>query len=160
MLCSERSSSLENRFERFSFALMSISRYWHKIVSDEMENFGLKGPYAIYLVAIERYKEGITAVKLGELCGKDKSDVSRMMSVMEKEGLIFREGENRYRALIKLTEKGKKAASFVQEKAKIAVEIAGQDLTDENRKIFYESLELITENLRILSNEGIPSEEN
>ena len=148
---------MKNRFERFSFALMSISRYWHKIVANEMESLGLKGPYAIYLVAIERYKEGITAAKLGELCGKDKSDVSRMMAVMEKEGLISREGENRYRALIKLTEKGKEIATYVQRKAKVAVDIAGKDLTEENRKIFYESLELITENLRILNNEGIPS---
>ena len=31
------------RFERFSFAISEISRYWHKITATEMEKYGLKG---------------------------------------------------------------------------------------------------------------------
>lgn len=147
---------MEDRFERFSFAIISISRYWHKIVSDEMEKYGLKGPYAIYLVALYRYSEGITAARLGELCGKDKSDVSRMMNVMEEKGLIVKEGSNRYRALIKLTEDGKIAAKHVQDRANIAVDIAGKELTDDERKIFYDSLERIAGKLQTISEDGLP----
>jgi len=144
-----------DRFERFSFAIMCISRYWHKIVTEEMEKYGLKGPYAIYLVALYRYCEGITAVKLGELCGKDKSDVSRTITVMENAGLVVKEG-NRYRALIKLTEKGKEAALHVHNRAKVAVDLAGGIISDSDREIMYNSLEKIAFNLQILSEDGLP----
>jgi len=147
---------MEDRFERFSFAISSISRYWHKIVSEEMEKYGLKGPYAIYLVALYRYTDGITAVKLGELCGKDKSDVSRMMSVMEKKGLVCKEGINQYRALLKLTDKGRAAAEHVRERAEVAVEIAGREICDGHREIFYRTLELIAANIRAISEDGLP----
>ena len=37
-----------------------------------------------------------------------------------------------------------------------AVELAGKDLTDETRDIFYQALESITANLTELTKEGIP----
>lgn len=46
----------------------------------------------------------------------------------------------------------------MSERARIAVEIAGKDLTEENRQIFYEALDRIVENLRILAKDGIPEE--
>jgi DNA-binding MarR family transcriptional regulator len=148
------------RFERFSLAISEISRYWHKITAVEMEKYDLKGPHSVYLVAMYRYPEGITASKLCELCGKDKSDVSRMMSIMEKKGLVKKEGvhQNLYRGVFKLTEQGKDAAEHVRERARLAVEIAGSDLSDENRAIFYEALESITNRLREISKEGLPLE--
>ena len=33
-----------DRFERFSLAITEVSRYWHKIASGEMEQYGMKGP--------------------------------------------------------------------------------------------------------------------
>ena len=81
-----------DRFERFSFAIFEISRYWHKITADEMGKYGLKGPYSVYLTAMYRYPDGITAPQLCELCGKDKSDVSRAMSLMERRALCEKRG--------------------------------------------------------------------
>ena len=74
------------RFGRFSFAIFEITRHWHKLASDEMAKYGLKGPHATYLTTLYSFKDGITAPKLCELCGKDKADVSRMMSIMEEKG--------------------------------------------------------------------------
>ena len=147
-----------DRFERFTFAISEISKYWHKIASTEMEKYGLKGPHAVYLVAMSRYEGGITATQLGELCGKDKADVSRAMTILEKKGLVSKEGvnQNLYRALLKLTQEGKEAAEQVCQRAAIAVEQAGSGLTEENRKIFYESLEYITAKLQELSEAGLP----
>ena len=144
------------RFERFSYAISEISRYWHKIASDEMEKYGLKSPHAIYLTTMYHHNDGLHAARLGELCGKDKSDVSRMMSIMEKKGLVKREGEGAYRALLKLTEEGKKAAEHVRARAIVAVESAGKGITDENRRIFYDTLELIAANLAEISEAGLP----
>ena len=147
-----------NRFERFSFAISEISRYWHKLTSEEMEKYGLKGTHSVYLLTMFRFPDGITAPRLCELCGKDKSDVSRMMSIMEKKGLVKKEGihQNLYRGVLKLTEAGKAAAEHVRKRASLAVELAGKDLTDEKREIFYDALESIVLNLRLLSKEGIP----
>lgn len=145
-----------DRFERFSLAISEISRYWHKIAGDEMEKYGLKSSHAMYLTTMYHYKNGITATSLCELCSKDKSDVSRMMSIMEKKGLVKKEGANNYRAMLKLTDEGKKLAEKVRTLATLAVELAGKELSPKKREIFYESLSIITENLKIISKEGLP----
>lgn len=149
-----------DRFEKFSFAIFEITRYWHKLASDEMAKYDLKGPHATYLTTLYRFEDGITAPQLSELCGKDKADVSRMVSIMEKKGLVIKEsvGKNMYRGLLKLTDEGKKAARQVRGRAALAVEMAGNGLSDEDRDVFYKSLDLITNNLRTLSEDGLPSE--
>lgn len=149
------------RFERFSYAISEISRYWHKLTSDEMEKYGLKGPHSVYLLTMSRYPEGVTAPKISEECGKDKADVSRMMAIMEKNGLVKKEGihQNLYRGVFILTDKGRQAADFVRRRAALAVEIAGKELTDESRRVFYEALESIASNLKNLSASGLPEQE-
>ena len=123
-----------------------------------MEKHGLKGPHATYLICIYRHPEGITAPQITELCGKDKSDVSRTMALMEQKGLVTKEGihQNLYRGSYKLTERGLLAAEQVSRRAELAVELAGKDLTEEKRAIFYEALEQISDNLRDLSQNGLP----
>lgn len=147
-----------DRFERFLHSISEINRFWHRIASEEMEKYGLKGAHVVYLTTMYRHPEGITAAQLGELCGRDKADVSRTMSSMEKKGLIRKEivNQNLYRALLKLTDEGVEAAEHVRNRARLAVERAGDGLTDENRRIFYDSLELITSNLKIICEEGLP----
>ncbi len=144
-----------DRFEKFSIAISEISRYWHKIAGDVMEEYGLKGTHAIYLTTLSQFKNGITAAQLCEICGKDKSDVSRLISIMEKQGFVEKEGSKNYRILLKLTEKGKALASKVKEKACLAVTLAGKDLSETDRHSFYSSLETITQQLRIISQEGL-----
>lgn len=147
-----------DRFERFSFDISEIYRYWHKLAADEMEKYGLKGAHSVYILTMLKYPQGISAPQICELCGKDKSDVSRMMSIMENKGLVTKEGihQNLYRGVFKLTDEGKKAAEYVQKRASRAVELAGKELTEEKRDIFYEALDSIVLNLRRLSKEGIP----
>jgi len=149
---------MNERFERFSTAIFEISKHWHKLTADEMKKYDLKGPHSMYLLTMDRYPEGITAPKLCELCGKDKSDVSRMMSIMEKKGLVKKEGihHNLYGGVFKLTDEGKNAADYVRKRVDIAVELAGKGLSDEKRAVLYEALGQIAYNLRELSKNGIP----
>lgn len=146
-----------DRFEKFSFAISEISRYWHKLASDEMEKYGLKGPYAVYFTTMYRYPDGITAVKLAEICSKDKADVSRAVSLLEKKGLITKSSANRnnYRAPLSLTEMGKKIAEIINEKAKIAVEGGGKGLSVCERETLYKALDLICSNLQELTVRGL-----
>lgn len=146
---------MEDRFERFSFSIFEISRCWHKIAAEEMEKYQLKGPHAIYLTAMCRHPEGITSAQLGEICGRDKGDVSRSVAIMEEKGLLERVGKH-YRALLKLTEAGKAAAKAVYSRAAVAVEHAGRGYTQEQRENFYQVLETVTQNLTVLSKAGLP----
>ena len=143
-----------DRFEKFSYFISEISHHWHKISADVMEEYGMKGPYSVYFTAMYRCTEGITATKLCELCSRDKADVSRAIALMEKKGLATKEGAN-YRALIKLTEEGKRVAEQIKARAESAVEQGGKGLTDEQRKVFYDAIETICLNLEELSEKGL-----
>lgn len=147
-----------DRFERFSLAITEISRYWHKIAAEELTKYGLKGPHATYLTAMYRYPDGITVSQLCEVCGKDKSDASRMIAILEDKGLVTKQGVDGslYRGKLLLTSEGRVATEHVNRRASRAVEMAGKDLTDEMREILYTSLDSITANLRELSKDGIP----
>ena len=147
-----------NRFARFSLAISEIDRCWHKLAAEEMAKYDLNSPHAVYLNTLYQYPEGITAAKLGELCCKNKADVSRMVSILEKKGLVRKEavGGNLYRAKLLLTDDGRLAAEHVQGRAALAVELAGSGMTDTDRETFYRCLEQITANLQTLSKEGLP----
>ncbi len=148
------------RFERFSFAVSEMSKYWHRIAGEEMEKYGLKGTHSVYLLSLYKSENGLTAGQMCEICGKDKSDVSRMMMIMQERGLVVKknDGDRLYRAHYYLTDAGKKAAKEVCLRAARAVEIGGGDVSAEKREIFYETMETIVKNLRILSEKGIPTE--
>ena len=116
-----------------------------------------KGQRRIADFITARYDEAafMTAARLGELCGKDKADVSRMMSIMEKKELVKKEGSS-YRARLMLTPAGMEAAEHVRSRATLAVERASRGLSDERRAVFYEALELIVSNLQNICEEGLP----
>lgn len=145
-----------DRFKRFSFSVFEISRCWHKLAAEEMAKYGLKGPHAIYLMMLQHHPDGLTAAQLCELCGRDKADVSRSLSTMEEKGLVRREGGNAYRAKLLLTADGDRVADHVCQRATVAVELAGKDLSEHDRVVFYQALSSITHNLHELSREGLP----
>lgn len=146
------------RFEQFSSAVSLIYHCIQKIERDEMVKYGLKGPFAQYLVAMSRCPEGITAARLGLECDKDKAAVSRAMAEMEQRGLVSRDCANNtlYRALLRLTPEGEQAARYVCQKVRAAVEFAGKDLSDDSRALFYTALHQIATNLQTLSQAGLP----
>ena len=149
-----------NRFARFSLAISEIDRCWHKLAAEEMAKYELNSPHAVYLTTLGHFSEGITAARLGELCCKNKADVSRMVAVLERKGLVRKVavGGNLYRAKLVLTDEGKQAAEHVQRRAALAVELAGAGMTDADRDVFYRCLEQITVNLQTLSKEGLPQQ--
>ena len=151
-----------NRFEQFTAAISALYRDIQKIERDEMEKQGLRGAVAQYLLAISRHPDGITAAELCEACDKDKAAVSRIITELEIKGLLIKknEGSSQYRVKLYLTAAGEQAAAFVQERASAAVELAGDGLSEEDRKIFYSALERISTNLQKICIDGIPEKEN
>ena len=146
------------RFELFTSLIASVYRDVQKIERDEMEKQGLRGAFAQYLLAISRYPEGITAAALCEVCDKDKAAVSRVVAEMEAKGLVERETGNQYRSKMRLTPAGEEAADFVRKRASAAVELAGKDLSEEERKAFYAALAVLSASLQKISHTGIPED--
>ena len=146
-----------DRFERFVLSISEIYRCWHKIAATEMENYGLKGPYAQCLLAMSRYPEGITAARLCEICDRDKAAVSRMVSELEEKGMVLRSTPNgkRYRAVLTLTEQGAAAAAHVEQRARCAVEEASNGMTEQQRIGMYAALDLIAGNLQSICTAGL-----
>ena len=146
-----------SRFQQFTAAVASIYHSIQKIERVEMARFGLKGPQAQCLVAMAQYPEGITASRLCTICDKDKAAISRTLVELEQAGLVQRymRGENRYRALLRLTQQGVAAAQQVKERAELAVEKAGSGMTDAQRVVFYEVLNLIAGHLQLICEEGL-----
>ena len=149
-----------SRFEQFSGAVSCIYRCIQKIERVEMAKYGLKGPHAQCLLAMCRHPEGITSSELCNLCDKDKAAISRTVAELEREGMVTRntKGSNRYRALLTLTQQGEAAATCVQERAKLAVEKAGEGMSDQQRAVFYEVLGLIAGHLQAICEDGLESE--
>ena len=147
-----------DRFEKFSFYITECAKLLSRIEEAEMERYGLKGPYAIYLLAIERQNGEITSAKLAEVARRDKADVSRALRVMEERGIIERHasGVSNYRAAIALTDFGNEIVGSVRKKARDAVEYASHNVPRENIKLFYSSLESFYENIRTMSESGVP----
>ncbi len=150
-----------DRFEKFSCTIYEIQRCWNKIASDEMLFYGLKGSYCVYLIAMRRRPEGITATQLGALCGRDKADVSRAVAVLESKGILKKEtgSGNLYRAKLTLTEYGMAITESIVKKAALAENIAGNGLDEKDREQLYNALEVINKNMQELCRTGLPQEE-
>lgn len=149
--------SMIERFESFSYAINGIYRYVLKIEREEMEKYGYRGSYALYLAIMSHFPEGITATRLGELSDRDKAGISRTLAEMEARGLVERQTNknNFYRAKLVLTDKGREVADFVREKAISAVSEAGGGISDEERRVFYDCLLTIATNLKKISDQGL-----
>lgn len=147
------------RFEHFTYATNEINKFLRKLSDVEMRKHGLRSSHAIYFAVLaDNAETGLTATKLCEISGRDKADVSRMLSLMKKKGFVIKEGIHRglYNGVFKLTEKGLDIANRVKEKAAKATEIAGRDLSEESRNNFYNALDSIVANLKELTMKGIP----
>ena len=126
-----------------------------------MAKYGLKGPHAQCLLALNRRAEGLTATQLCEICDKDKAAISRTVAELEQAGLLFIDEKKgvRYRALLHLTPAGFSAADAVRARAELAVGQAGEGLEDSRREVFYEVLGRISGNLHAICKDGLKEKE-
>ena len=71
------------RFETFTLLVSKLSRSIRKIKSEEMAEFGLKGPHVSCLYYLSQCG-GLTASELCERCEEDKAAVSRSLEYLEQ----------------------------------------------------------------------------
>lgn len=147
-----------NRYDQFTTAISSAYKNIQKIKRDVMIRYGLKGPHAQCLLAMNRHEGGVIISQLCEICELDKAAVSRVVSELEEKGMVERgaAGDKLYRAPLRLTASGCEVARHISVVAEQAVELAGMGLSDEDRQVFYRALELIAGNLQRIARNGLP----
>ena len=89
------------------------------------------------------------------MCDEDKAAISRTLDYLERQGFIACEeqGKRRYKANYVLTERGTDVAKVIAARIDKVIMIAGAELTDEERHVFYSALEKISNRLDVIAND-------
>lgn len=144
---------MENRFETFTVLITKINRNIQKIKNQEMADDHLRSShisclYYLYLT------EGLTATDLCERCEEDKATISRSLEYLERGEYLTCESKSakRYKSPLILTDKGKQAGQKIADKINRYLDEVSAGLTEEEREIFYRSLNLISDGLETICN--------
>ena len=139
---------MEERFETFTVLLNRINRNIRKIKNEEMANYELRSPHisCLYYLYIS---DGLTSKDLCERCEEDKATISRSLDYLEKNGYLICKSETkkRYNAPFELTQRGMRAGKRIADKIAAVLDEISVGISDEDRVIFYRSLNIISNNI-------------
>lgn len=140
---------MQERFQEFTVLISSINRCIYRIKSEEMQDFNLKSSHVNCLYYIYKQKN-LTAKVLCDLCGDDKANISRALKFLENNGFIVCNSKTlkRYQSPLELTSKGSEVAKSICDKIDNVLAISSLGMSEENRKIMYECLNIINDNLK------------
>lgn len=153
--------TMSERFETFTVLINRISRNIRKIKNREMAEYDLKSAHISCLYYLYT-GEHMTATDLCEKCEEDKATISRAVEYLEKNGYIECEVKSakRYKSELLLTEKGKLVGKKIADKISEVLDEISAGITEEERKAFYRSLQIISENLAMVSKNRSNEQEN
>jgi len=144
---------MKNKYKEFTILIGKIGKIIKKLKSEEMKEYGLNSLHVscIYYLYIEK---SLTSKEISDMCNEDKGAISRALEYLEKNGFITCEDNNkkRYRSQLFLTDKGKDVGEIISNKINNLLEEASRGVTEENRKIMYQTLSLICDNLYEITN--------
>ena len=148
---------MENRFEKFSIAVLELNRCLQRIKDLEMRKFGLRSAHTMCVFYLGQHPEGLTVTQLSEICREDKAAASRCLSQLAQRELVVSDAPRNLRAYrnpYRLTEKGRILAKQVDERVAEALRWGGKGLTEEQRENFYASAQIILDNLSRYQEDG------
>lgn len=137
-----------DRFETFTVLILKLSRYIHKIKTEEMSEFSLKSPHVSCLYYL--YQRGaLTAKELRDICCEDKAYISHSLHDLEQRGYVLCDSvtKKRYNAAFSLTEAGQELAARIAERVDSVLAPIGNGLTEQERTVLYDSLRKICNNM-------------
>lgn len=147
----------QSRFEDFVGLITLISKEISRIKTVEAEKLGLRGSDIMCLYYLGQNEEGLTGADLARESDVTRAAVSRTLAHLEEDGFVEVCGEqatgSRYRAPVRLTEKGRQVNAEANEIIRRVVTEVGEELGDIQRVQMYRSLNLILERLRGISRE-------
>lgn len=136
------------RFQDFLTGITVCYKFIQRIKNAEMTEFGLKGTHVACMFYLNHNPEGLTSAQLCTLCAEDKASISRTVAYLRQRGYIAPGSGKAYRAPLRLTEAGRDIAQRMDPVIEAWVGIGGVGMTEEQRAAFYDSLALISANLR------------
>lgn len=136
---------MNERFENFTMSINKLYRLVQKIKLIEMKGFGLKAIHVMCIYTLSVYG-AMTASELVKRTLEDKAAISRAIKLLSERGFV-NYGADGYNAPAALTKRGEEVARAIGEKAQRAVDVAGGEFTDEQRKNLYECLGIVSERL-------------
>jgi len=142
---------MDDRFHTFTVLINDISRCIHRIKTDAMAEFNLKSSHVSCLYYL--YQAGtLTAKELSDICREDKANISRTIKYLESSGyLICRtQQQKRYQSPIGLTEAGRQVGERIARRIDAILCHMDEDISEEHRKIMYQSLAVVRKNLQVL----------
>ncbi len=144
------------RFEEFTSNIVSAYKYVIRIKAYEMNTFGLKGSHVMCIYYIGKNPEGQTALELCELCNEDKSQISKVISYLQRVGYISpdkKSGSRKYKIRYVITPKGEEVYTAIN---KLIIEILDrceEGLSSEEIENFYSTFEKINNKLKTIQEE-------
>lgn len=141
--------TIDERYMIFTASVTGIAYSIQQIKNIALKPYGLKGRNVNCLFHLYRYGGGITLLELAKLCGEDKAAVSRSISDLRKMNYVTATSESgkNYRAKIRLTEDGARAAAHLDRCITEAVTSGGISMNEEERENFYRCLKNIDRDL-------------
>ena len=142
---------MEERFETFTVLINGISRSIHKLKTAEMAGFDLKSSHVSCLYYLFKF-DSLTAKALCDICAEDKANISRAVKYLEEGGYLICHSKTakRYQSPLELTEKGREVGAYIAEKIDSILARVSEGISEEHRRIMYESLARIHENLKTI----------
>ena len=142
---------MEERFHAFTVLVSNLNRCISRIKTEEMAEYNLKGSHVSCIYYIYRYGN----LKLKELCdlsGEDKSNISRSLKFLEDNGYLVVDfhKSKKYQRPIELTELGNKVGEEISNKINKVLSYASVGLSEDDRNIMYQGLNLINDRLNKL----------
>ena len=143
------------QFKEFCTRVTEINSTINEIKIKAARKMGLKGSHVMLLHELDKHSEGMTGADIAAILCLDKAAVSRSIAGLEEKHLVSiddSQSGKRYRAVIKLTPEGRKAAKMLENKSDSAVGAgAVAEFSDEQRQKFYYVLSQISQNLKAYS---------
>ena len=145
-----------DRFEMFTSSVLKINRFVQKIKSFEIKEYNLKGTTVSCLYYLNHHNS-LTSTELVKLCEEDKATISRALSELEKKNYITFDSsfKKKYNTKVFLTDEGKKVSNYIDLRVNNIFEICGNNLSDEERINFYNTLVKIANNIEEYVNKEV-----
>ena len=142
----------ETRFEDFVGIISALNKEIQRIKNAEAHRLGFRGADVMCLYYLVKYPDGLTAAELARLVDVSRAAVSRTVAHLAEDDFVEVGGSDeeasRYRAPIRLTEKGYEAARPLDDIIHRVLDEAGGELALRQRMQMYDSLNHILEKLR------------
>ncbi len=149
----------ETRFEDFVGIISALGKEIQRIKTAEAKRLGFRGSDVMCLYYLVKYPEGLTASELARMVDVSRAAMSRTVAHLAEDGFVEvgdaeDEDASKYRAPVRLTEKGYEAARPLDDIIHRVLDEAGGELAARQRLQMYDSLNHILERLRTFGRDG------